>query len=65
MAFGTKVVGGVTPGRGGTTHLGLPVFDSVEEAVRETGATVSGSSSPHRSPWTASTRRSRPGSRSP
>jgi succinyl-CoA synthetase alpha subunit/malate-CoA ligase subunit alpha len=42
IAFGTKVVGGVTPGRGGTTHLGLPVFNSVEEAVRETGATVSG-----------------------
>ena len=42
MRFGTKVVGGVTPGRGGATHLGLPVFNSVEEAVRETGATVSG-----------------------
>jgi succinyl-CoA synthetase alpha subunit len=42
MAFGTKVVGGVTPGKGGTIHLGLPVFNSVEEAVRTTGATVSG-----------------------
>ena len=42
MAFGTKVVGGVTPGKGGRTHLGLPVFDSVVEAVEETGATVSG-----------------------
>jgi len=42
MAFGTKVVGGVTPGKGGTTHLGLPVFNSVAEAVEETGATVSG-----------------------
>ncbi|MBI3647907.1 MAG: succinate--CoA ligase subunit alpha [Actinobacteria bacterium] len=42
MKFGTKVVGGVTPGKGGSTHLGLPVFNSVEEAVRETGATVSG-----------------------
>ena len=42
MSFGTQVVGGVTPGRGGTTHLGLPVFDSVEDAVEATGATVSG-----------------------
>jgi succinyl-CoA synthetase alpha subunit len=42
MRFGTKVVGGVTPGKGGSTHLGLPVFNSVEEAVRQTGARVSG-----------------------
>jgi malate-CoA ligase subunit alpha len=42
MSFGTKIVGGVTPGRGGTTHLGLPVFDNVAEGVRETGANVSG-----------------------
>ncbi|MEX0754593.1 MAG: succinate--CoA ligase subunit alpha [Actinomycetota bacterium] len=42
MEHGTQVVGGVTPGKGGTTHLGLPVFNSVAEAVRETGASVSG-----------------------
>src|SRR5215471_6820043 len=41
LAYGTKLVGGVTPGRGGEKHLGLPVFDTVKDAVRETGATAS------------------------
>src|SRR5690349_12508771 len=41
IAYGTKVVGGVTPGRGGEKHLNLPVFDTAREAVKETGATVS------------------------
>ncbi|MBS0505606.1 MAG: succinate--CoA ligase subunit alpha [Proteobacteria bacterium] len=41
IAYGTKVVGGVTPGKGGTTHIGLPVFDTVEEAVAKTGADAS------------------------
>ncbi|MFN3970265.1 MAG: succinate--CoA ligase subunit alpha [Gemmobacter sp.] len=38
IAYGTKMVGGVTPGKGGTHHLNLPVFDSVHEAVAKTGA---------------------------
>ncbi len=40
-AYGTKVVAGVTPGKGGTTHEGVPVFDTVAEAVSETGANAS------------------------
>ena len=42
VAYGTKLVGGVTPGKGGTTHIGLPVFNTVKDAVAATGATASG-----------------------
>jgi succinyl-CoA synthetase alpha subunit len=41
LAYGTKLVGGVTPDRGGETHLGLPVFNTVQDAVNSTGATAS------------------------
>ena len=41
IAYGTNLVGGVTPGRGGAEHLGRPVFDTVHDAVRETGADAS------------------------
>ena len=41
LEYGTQLVGGVTPGRGGQEHLGLPVFDTVHEAVQRTGADVS------------------------
>src|SRR5258708_10910890 len=41
LAYGTKLAGGVTPGRGGEKHLGLPVFDTAQEAIARTGATVS------------------------
>jgi len=41
IAYGTHMVGGVTPGKGGTTHIGLPVFDTVREAVAATGADAS------------------------
>lgn len=42
IKHGTQIVGGVTPGKGGTAHLGKPVFDTVSDAVRQTGADVSG-----------------------
>ena len=41
IAYGTRMVGGVTPGKGGTTHIGLPVFDTVSEARQATGADAS------------------------
>jgi malate-CoA ligase subunit alpha len=42
VAYGTKLVGGVTPGKGGSTHIGLPVFNTVKDAVKATGAQASG-----------------------
>ena len=41
LEYGTKIVGGVTPGKGGQEHLGKPVFNTVKDAVKDTGATVS------------------------
>ena len=41
LAYGTQMVAGVTPGKGGTTHIGLPNFDTVAEAKEATGATAS------------------------
>ncbi|UOF00486.1 succinate--CoA ligase subunit alpha [Bdellovibrio bacteriovorus] len=41
LAYGTKMVGGVTPGKGGTTHIGLPVFNTVKEAKAQTGCNAS------------------------
>ena len=41
LAYGSRLVGGVTPGKGGQSHLDLPVFDTVQDAVRETGANAS------------------------
>ena len=41
VAYGTQMVAGVTPGKGGTSHIGIPVYDTVAEAKHATGATAS------------------------
>ena len=41
LAYGSQMVGGVTPGKGGTVHIGLPMFDTVAQAVAKTGADAS------------------------
>ena len=62
LAYGTQLVGGVTPGRGGEQHLGLPVFDTVRDAVRATGATASMIYVPAPTPPTRFSRPSTPAS---
>ena len=61
--YGTKVVAGVTPGKGGTDVEGIPVFDTVAEAVAATGANASFMSVPPSSRPTPSSRRPTPASR--
>ena len=61
LAYGTQMVGGVTPGKGGTTHIGLPVFNTVAEAVAQDRRDRSGRSMCRRpSPRIRSSRRSTP-----
>ena len=58
IAYGTQMVGGVTPGKGGETQIGLPVFNTVAEAKAKTGATATAIRCRRRSPPTRSSRRS-------
>jgi hypothetical protein len=58
IAYGTQMVGGVSPGKGGAMHLGLPVFDTVRRSARETGADASVIYVPPRAPRTPSAKRS-------
>ncbi len=51
IAYGTQIVGGVTPGKGGQRHLDRPVFDSMKEAMRQTEADASGFMCLHRLCW--------------
>jgi succinyl-CoA synthetase alpha subunit len=60
LDYGTQMVGGVTPGKGGSTHIGLPVFNTVAEAVRRPAPMPRSSMSRRPSPRTRSSRRSTP-----
>ena len=63
IAYGTKMVGGTSPGKGGTSHLNLPVFDTVAEARDKTGCDASVIYVPPPVPPTRSAKRSTPASR--